>query len=213
MHLILLKVSDLTPRRIGSSDIRRAQYLNYGTGLDVEPSEVPAGLDEVSVLVPGMTAHYTRAAIHHAAALTAQEIISRKTGKDVQLFSQEPGYCQPVREFVESQGFTVYSGAGRDSHGFIDADDDTLVISILPGVPVRAVLADIARPPIIITTGCLKGSYDERREWHKFQEIPDEELSRFRSRPQLTTQRLKVKMPKKKMKIPAIPVYWLSRRG
>ncbi|KAH9998184.1 hypothetical protein F4779DRAFT_636095 [Xylariaceae sp. FL0662B] len=116
-----------------------------------------------------------RAAIHHAAALTAQEIVCRKTGKEVQLFSQEPGYSETVKGFVESQGFTVYSGAGRDSHGFIDADDDTLVICIFPGVPVRAVLADVARPPIIIATGCLQGSYDERLEWYRsvgMEEIP-----------------------------------------
>lgn len=47
---------------------------------------------------------------------------------------------------LEDAGITVL----RDPHGFLEVDDETVVVSINPDVPVRQIVADIARPVALV---------------------------------------------------------------
>jgi hypothetical protein len=103
----------------------------------------------------------SRAMAQHAAALTVVKILRERSGRDVPLLAQDPAYTESVKEVLQKRGFSIYGGPGRASHGFIDVDDDTFVMSISPSAPVRSVIADFARPAILMCDGYWKGSLDE----------------------------------------------------
>ncbi|KAK0738195.1 hypothetical protein B0T18DRAFT_240747 [Schizothecium vesticola] len=64
---------------------------------------------------------------------------------------QDPDYREHDKAVVES--LWVNAGFVDDPQGFLEIDDDTLVISIRPDVPVRTIVADIATPAAMIWAG------------------------------------------------------------
>jgi hypothetical protein len=110
-----------------------------------------------------------RAALQHAAAMTVARLVKEKTGNSVLLYSQEPYYFEPVKQVVKEQGFMVYEGAGCSTHGYVDVDENTIVVSISPNVPVRSIIADIARPAVMICDGYLKGTMAQREAYWRAQ--------------------------------------------
>ncbi|KAI0129872.1 hypothetical protein BJ170DRAFT_617923 [Xylariales sp. AK1849] len=106
--------------------------------------------------------HGPRAATQHAAALTVAKVLRERTGREILLLAQDPRYTDPVKEVLHRQGFTIYGDAGRATHGFIDVDEESFVMSISNTVPVKAIIADIARPAIFMTDGYVKGTAKER---------------------------------------------------
>ncbi|CAG9993145.1 unnamed protein product [Clonostachys byssicola] len=77
----------------------------------------------------------------HAMAFTVAEEI-RKFNPGIRLIAQNPGYRDCTFE-VKGQ-----FGAGA----FVDVDDESLVISAYASAPVREIIADIAKPAMIIAT-------------------------------------------------------------
>lgn len=64
---------------------------------------------------------------------------------------QDPGYRDHDKAVIES--LWVEARFADDPQGFLEIDDDTLVISIDPDVPVRSIVADIATPAAMIWAG------------------------------------------------------------
>jgi hypothetical protein len=64
---------------------------------------------------------------------------------------QDPDYREHDKAVVE--GLWVNAGFVDDPQGFLEIDDDTLVVSIRPDVPVRTIVADIATPAAMIWAG------------------------------------------------------------
>jgi len=64
---------------------------------------------------------------------------------------QDPDYREHDKAVVES--LWVNAGFVDDPQGFLEIDDDTLVVSIRPDVPVRTIVADIATPAAMIWAG------------------------------------------------------------
>ncbi|KAK4183493.1 hypothetical protein QBC35DRAFT_542961 [Podospora australis] len=84
----------------------------------------------------------------HALALCLRDHFEEKQGHKVQLFAQDPDYRRIDRQILKGKiaGFKIL----EDPWGFIEVDEETLVISIAPTAPIRQIVADIARPAMMI---------------------------------------------------------------
>lgn len=67
------------------------------------------------------------------------------------IYLQDPGYRDHDKAVIES--LWVEARFVDDPQGFLEVDDDTLVISIDPDVCVRSIVADIATPAAMIWAG------------------------------------------------------------
>jgi hypothetical protein len=67
------------------------------------------------------------------------EAFQKKQGNKVQVFCQEPGYSTVDKEFLPSLGITLLD----DPKGFLEIDENTLVMSVNPNVCVKQIVADL----------------------------------------------------------------------
>jgi hypothetical protein len=83
----------------------------------------------------------------HALILTLRDILeNRPDGEKVKCFVQDPIYTETDEHVLGNARITVLG----DPRGFVEVDDQTLVISFAPNIPVRQIIADIARPPVMV---------------------------------------------------------------
>lgn len=115
-----------------------------------------------------------RHAVQHAMVLTVREVLEKiqagddpnsgtetdedeTTGKEstgrkpalpitVDCFAQDPAYDTADRTVLAMEGISVL----EDPYGFLAVDETSVVISVAPSVPVRQIVADIARPAAMI---------------------------------------------------------------
>jgi hypothetical protein len=64
----------------------------------------------------------------------------------VECYAQDPAYMEVDKRLLGEEGVTVL----EDPRGFLEVDDTSVVISTSPNVPVRQIVADIARPAVLI---------------------------------------------------------------
>jgi hypothetical protein len=95
----------------------------------------------------------SNAAYQHALMLTLIDHfnVSRNS------FAQDPAYADTDQQTLLQYGVEVVD----DPVGFLQADDNTAVISISPDIAVKQVLCDLARPAILIWYK-VEGSGSER---------------------------------------------------
>jgi hypothetical protein len=65
---------------------------------------------------------------------------------EVECYAQDPSYTAVDKRLLQNKGVTVL----EDPRGFLEVDDDSVVISVCPTVPVRQIVADIAKPMVLI---------------------------------------------------------------
>ena len=70
----------------------------------------------------------------------------RQTRDSIQCYAQDPGYTDTDRNMLQNSGITVLD----NPHGFLEVTDSTVVLSFDVEVPVRQIIADIARPVMMI---------------------------------------------------------------
>ncbi|PYH29373.1 SRR1 family protein [Aspergillus neoniger CBS 115656] len=90
-----------------------------------------------------------RSYAQHAATLTIAAVLKERNisqGLDVQCFSQDPWYNEIDIEFLGGLGITVL----KDPEGFLEIDEQTLVFSVGPDVPVRQIVADVQWPAAMV---------------------------------------------------------------
>jgi hypothetical protein len=89
-----------------------------------------------------------RSAYQHALIITLRDILAERQGhlNDIGCYAQDPDYTDVDRAVLEQSGITILD----DPQGFLEVDDSTVVLSFGPNVPVRQVIADIARPAMMI---------------------------------------------------------------
>ncbi|KAJ5161030.1 hypothetical protein N7492_006422 [Penicillium capsulatum] len=93
--------------------------------------------------------HVMGCMIQHSMALTiAQHCRGNET---VPLLAQDPEYTDLAKELLTEKKFKIVGpyGAGR----FAEIDEESIVISPFAAAPVKQIIADLARPVIIISTG------------------------------------------------------------
>jgi hypothetical protein len=82
----------------------------------------------------------------HALILGLASALQRANNHRIECFAQEPLYADTDKIFLQDKGITVL----EDPMGFLEVDEDTLVISISPNVCVKQILADLTRPAVMI---------------------------------------------------------------
>lgn len=88
-----------------------------------------------------------RSYIQHALLLTLRKWLADREGtEDVVCYAQDPGYRSVDEEVLKEHGVEVI----EDPRAWLEIDDESIVFSVSPNVPVKEIVADIARPAIII---------------------------------------------------------------
>lgn len=89
---------------------------------------------------------------HHAIALTMADVARSctRTGDTgaVRLLTQDPRYSDETKDMLRELGFEVVGDHGAG--GFAELDDESIVFSAFPNAPVTQIIADLARPAVII---------------------------------------------------------------
>ncbi|KAI0008993.1 hypothetical protein F4779DRAFT_641211 [Xylariaceae sp. FL0662B] len=99
----------------------------------------------------------------HTAALTMAQALREKFGGEVELVAQDPTYNPSTRQILQVSGFRVVDGFG--SLAFTEVDEKCLVFSSAPNVPVKEIVADIARPAVMIWDTVRAEDWEAPREW------------------------------------------------
>jgi hypothetical protein len=85
----------------------------------------------------------------HAAALTVAAVLGERLGTGpLPILAQDPAYSLVAKRLLVDVGIEVVGGRG--SLAFTHVDESTVVFSCHPNIPVKQVIADIARPAAMI---------------------------------------------------------------
>ncbi|KAK2048207.1 hypothetical protein LZ31DRAFT_591802 [Colletotrichum somersetense] len=109
-----------------------------------------------------------RCHIQHAVALFVAQILEKRFGREIPVYCQDPEYTQASIELLHC---AMVEEVLNDPQGFLDVDENTVVISIDPSIPVKQIITDLARPAIIIWNDQLPDEMDTM-EW-KYTRLPD----------------------------------------
>ncbi|KAF5690072.1 hypothetical protein FDENT_4102 [Fusarium denticulatum] len=96
-----------------------------------------------SVVTPNM--------VQHLIAATIAEACHNLTGSNVELLAQDPDYTRETETILKQNGFSIVGRHGAG--GFAEIDQTTIVYSVFVEAPLKQIIADIARPTMIISTG------------------------------------------------------------
>lgn len=87
-----------------------------------------------------------RSAPQHALILTLRDMLqASQQGVQIKCLAQDPAYTEVDRLVLSEVGITVVD----DPQGFLEVDDQSVVLSFSPNVPVRQIITDLARPVIL----------------------------------------------------------------
>lgn len=86
------------------------------------------------------------AAFQHALLLMLQQFLQRSSSHEIACAVQDPAYTDRDISVLRSYGVKTLT----DPEGFIETDDSSLVFACAPDVPVRQIVADIARPAVLM---------------------------------------------------------------
>jgi len=81
-------------------------------------------------------------------ALTIAQLCSNET---VPLLAQDPDYTDVAEETLTKKGFEIVGPHGVG--GFAEIDEESIVMLAFAAAPVKQIIADLARPVLIISTG------------------------------------------------------------
>lgn len=87
-------------------------------------------------------------AYQHALLLNLKKFLCQKEEISGRLFcyAQDPAYGAVDRSILQESGVTVVD----DPQGFLEVDEETVVISCRPNIPVKQIIADTALPAMMI---------------------------------------------------------------
>ncbi|KAJ5782415.1 hypothetical protein N7457_004189 [Penicillium paradoxum] len=86
-------------------------------------------------------------ASQHALLLTMKEWLQeRDREQKVPCYSQDPAFTEVDRQILDEVGVEVI----EDPRGWLEVDEQSMILSVGPDVPVKEIIADIARPAVII---------------------------------------------------------------
>lgn len=131
----------------------------FGLG-SLDGSENCEDLDDVADL-DGLPLRV--AMTQHCAALTMAAALGAQIGKPpLKVMAQDPAYSPGQVALLTEVGIDVIPGIG--ALGFTYVDENAVVFSCHPDVPVKQIIADIARPAGMIWNA-VKPAERERTEW------------------------------------------------
>lgn len=87
-----------------------------------------------------------RSASQHALILGLRNMLgASQPGVHIKCFAQDPAYSEVDAAVLAEAGITVVD----DPQGFLEVDDQSVVLSFSPNVPVRQIITDLARPVVL----------------------------------------------------------------
>ncbi|KUI72335.1 hypothetical protein VM1G_08043 [Cytospora mali] len=101
--------------------------------------------------------------IQHALMLTIRDFLQGRNdqpGVEITCYAQDPQYTEEDAAVLQNAGITVIG----DPRGFLEVDDSSVVMSFAADIPVRQIVADLARPAILIWDQ-VKGEEETLRDW------------------------------------------------
>lgn len=119
---------------------------------------IPPGIRKIMALACSTTTMpgdgSSRSMAQHALALLLADFLGsgcasggRSIGDGgIQCYAQDPVYTPVDEQVLREAGFTVVD----DPRAFLEVDEASVVIAISADIPVRQIIADIARPAIMI---------------------------------------------------------------
>ena len=88
-----------------------------------------------------------RAASQHGLLLTLKEWLQQRNPKEeIPCYAQDPIYNSMDKQILGEAGGEVID----DPRGWLEVDEQSMMISVAPNVPVKEIITDIARPAVII---------------------------------------------------------------
>ncbi|KAJ6008505.1 hypothetical protein N7540_012481 [Penicillium herquei] len=90
--------------------------------------------------------HSSDSMIQHTVALTMARLCGNE---EVSLLAQDPDYTEASEGILSNKSFQIVDRYGAG--GFAEIDDDSIVISAFPNAPVKQIIADLARPVLIVS--------------------------------------------------------------
>ncbi|KAG6364190.1 hypothetical protein INS49_005788 [Diaporthe citri] len=112
----------------------------------------------------GCEAVQARSIKQHALILTIKNVLQSLTvDGDIKCYAQDPVCTDADRAVLEGEGIHVL----EDPHGFLEIDDSSVVISFSSNVPVRQIVADVARPAIMLWNR-VKSEGEMASAWSKW---------------------------------------------
>lgn len=129
-----------------SKDCRQLQSLFRAASVPSISKVVAFGCSTMAFKVDQRGTSITQ----HALILTMRDIVKQMTKSPdkpgIQCFAQDPIYTEVDKEVLRRSGITVL----EDPRAFLEVDDETVVVSFAPDIPVRQIIADIARPAVLV---------------------------------------------------------------
>jgi hypothetical protein len=112
---------------------------------------VPAHICKVvgfglGTMVLGSELERCRAAFQHAMLRGIRDELARHCDGEVGCFAQDPAYQPADWAVLAAAGVQVLD----DPRAFLEVDETTVVVSFSPSFPLREIIADIARPAVMI---------------------------------------------------------------
>ena len=139
-HLARLFASPEAHRRLAKA--KKIVAFDCGSMVPKEGEE-----DQYRVEGQGQLTLADRALTQHALLLELRKLLSQlRRGREIPCFVQHAAYEEADKQLLESLGVTVL----ENPDGFLEVDESTLVFSIAAAIPVKQVVADIARPAAIV---------------------------------------------------------------
>lgn len=109
-----------------------------------------------------------RSASQHALILTFRDMLqASQPGVQIECLAQDPVYTEVDKTVLSELGITVVD----DPQGFLDVDDQSVVLSFSPNVPVRQIITDLARP-VILAWDTVVTEEQTISRWANFHEPP-----------------------------------------
>ncbi|CAG8909104.1 unnamed protein product [Penicillium egyptiacum] len=88
----------------------------------------------------------SKSAFQHVLLVTAKNWLQTNGLDELSCYMQDPEYTDVDRRIFRDVGFQVVD----DPEGFLKVDGQSIVLSIAANVPTKLIIADIARPAIVI---------------------------------------------------------------
>ncbi|KAH6854203.1 hypothetical protein B0I37DRAFT_388308 [Chaetomium sp. MPI-CAGE-AT-0009] len=89
---------------------------------------------------------HQRSTSQHVMVLEVRDLVKRCLGVEIKCFAQDPAYTPVDKQVLGEVGITVLD----DPRAWLRVDDGSVVIAISPNIPATEIVADIARPVVIM---------------------------------------------------------------
>lgn len=107
-----------------------------------------------------------RSLFQHALVLTLHDVFAKAERSDessLHCYAQDPLYTDIDQSVLNENGITILN----DPEGFLQVDENSVVVSCCSNVPVKQIVCDLARPAVIIWDRIL----DEDPEYSMWAEL------------------------------------------